>query len=193
MFKNKIQKRQEEKRSVISFDTLTDNGNEVEIKTLYNVYNTLYSSDKLVNMNPNMTSLDVINRRICLEEIFKNRVAFLLNNAISEFANTVHCSCPDIINEYPFIFDIHSYMAEISGSTILDYTNLLCSKLYNYAMAEHIIIDNISLVEYTNMVNLVLQQTMGSIYNALATVSLEAVAEYYNAGLPDIRISFDGE
>lgn len=178
---NTIQK-QNEKKSVISFDNLSLNNTDVEVSTVYNVYNTLYGNKDFLNTE--LTGFDVLNRREALIQIFSNRAEFLINNALVTTCG-LYADIYAIKNKYRYMFNIDSYMRNITMATLLDYSNTLCTEMYNILFPhyeEDIIKFNnkhTELLKKIQKLNATLLETFQVLLNEVHTI-------YLNAGIPDV-------
>jgi len=173
-----------EKQSVISFDTLYNGyGEKQEVETLYNKYNALYSNDDIIKLPK--TSLDIVNRRMMLEGLFRNRVGFLLLNTISHHDEFRYTSIDTLEKKFPFVFNIHNFMTDISNSTLLDYSTLICSTLYNNMLKDY---DdhNLNITSQKEDLSKIL---INDIFNMLNIVYKEANTIYLDAGIPGYNLN----
>lgn len=176
---NKLQK--SNKKSVISFfDTIrkVENKGEVKINTLFNIYNQFYSDEK-IRRNP-VTDIDVDCRRRSLEAIFANRAKFLIDNVIKSYYKYFYFTIDDLSSNYPFLFDLHAYMA-MSYNSIIDFANVICSDIYTklttyYYNADEFIYNHTDIIKNMHELEMELVET-------LIRLMEEAKNIYYPAGI----------
>lgn len=197
-----------ELKNPISFSNkiMTSEGEEFELDTMFNRVNKIYSDPDFLktSMPQNAEMLQV--RRMSLELMFKNRAKFTFSNFAKNLLRYLDYifednKCLFLLNdnnyiekELPFLYDVKWYFYENEeqfSTMVSDISMSIITKFYQDCIFSG---DKNNIISQNKIfVDKVLLKAFGELYNSIMELRKEALNIYFNAGYPDMYVSYDIE